>query len=200
MSQLLESIRIENRELQHIELHNQRFNYARAMLFGAVDYIRLEKVIQIPFSINNERYKCRVISKGNEISFEIAPYRQRPVEKLKIVKMNQISYTYKTDDRTQLNRAFAARETADDVIIIKNGFVTDSYAANLLFFDGKKWYTPDTPLLKGTQREFLLSEGFIEEQKIELSELIRFKSVKLINAMIDFERAPEILIPDGILF
>lgn len=200
MSRLLESIRIENRQLQHIELHNQRFNHAREVLFGAVDHVLLENVIQIPIGINNERYKCRVISMGKEISFEIAPYRQRPVKKLKIVSMNQISYTFKTDNRSTLEQAFAGRESADDVIIVKNGFVTDSFAANLIFSDGQKWYTPDTPLLKGTQREFLLSEGFIEVQKIELSELIRFKSVKLINAMIDFERAPEIMIPDGILF
>ena len=45
---------------------------------------------------------------------------------------------------------------ADDILIIKNGFITDTSIANILFFDGKKWITPKKPLLKGTVRERLL--------------------------------------------
>jgi len=47
---------------------------------------------------------------------------------------------------------------ADEVVFIKNGMVTDCSIGNLLFFDGHEWITPYIPLLKGTQRAFLLDK------------------------------------------
>ena len=78
--------------------------------------------------------------------------------------------------------------------------ITDSWASNLLFFDGKRWYTPDTPLLKGVQREYLLAAGQIFEKSIPLSEIAQYSKLRLINAMVDFERAPELDVTKDVLF
>ena len=85
---------------------------------------------------------------------------------------------------------FAQRENCDDIIIVKNGLVTDSFAANLLFFNGKDWVTPTTPLLKGTKRQLLLDRGIIIEKEIMEEDVFGFQKVGLINAMIDFEEMP----------
>lgn len=195
MFHLLESIRIENKQLHHIDLHNKRFNGSRKKLFGCANEVDLAKHIQLPDKLTEERYKCRVTtSDGIEIKTEITPYRQREVNSLKLVKIEDIDYTVKTDRREALDAAFALRGTCDDIIIVKNDCITDSWAANLIFYDGSRWLTPETPLLEGIQREFLLLTNRIALEKITVNDLNKFKKLKLINALIDFDRAPEIAI------
>lgn len=200
MYQLLESIRIEDRVLHNIELHNKRFNMARKALWGQSNLIDLSTLINIPEEISNERYKCRIVSNGQTFSVEIKPYVQRKIETLKIVFDNNINYTYKTSNRTQLDKAFAQRYNCDDIIIIKNNLLSDAWAANLILFNGEKWFTPKKPLLKGTQREYLLSTGKIFEQNIHLTDIKSFETIKLINAMIDFDRAPAINVEKSVFY
>jgi len=83
-------------------------------------------------------------------------------------------------------------EICDDIIIVKNGFVTDSFAANILFLDGVQWITPTTPLLNGTKRQFLLDQGIIAEKEIREEDIRTYQKVGLINAMIDFDEMPVI--------
>lgn len=192
MFQLLESLRIENGRLHHLELHNQRFNNARKQLFNIDKQVDLGQIIEIPHSLNSDRYKCRVTTNGETISSEITPYTQRDIKSVRLVHLNLIDYQYKTDQRDQLNYAFSLRGNCDDVIIVKNGFLTDSWVANILLFDGYKWYTPDTPLLKGIQREYLLQNNIVTERKIHYNTLCAYKKFKLVNALVDFERAYEI--------
>lgn len=200
MFHLLESIRIENKELCHIELHNERFNRSRKKLFGCNNKINLIEHIQLPTKITSDRYKCRVsTSDGKTIKVEIQPYQQRKVNSLKLVEMEEIEYSIKTDQREALNAAFARRANCDDIIIVKNNCLTDAWAANVIFFNGTNWTTPKTPLLKGIQREYLLLSGKITEQIISGNDLAKFEKVKLINALIDFDRAPEIAIKKIVL-
>ena len=61
--------------------------------------------------------------------------------------------------------------------------MTDCSIGNLILRQGKKWYTPDTPLLLGTQREKLLREGKIQETTIFQEDIANFDEIKIINAM-----------------
>ena len=79
------------------------------------------------------------------------------------------------------------KKEADDILIIKNELVTDTSIANIAFFDGKKWLTPKTPLLKGVTRTRLLDNSEIFEADIHFRELKKYKKVALLNAMIDFD-------------
>jgi 4-amino-4-deoxychorismate lyase len=78
----------------------------------------------------------------------------------------------------------------DDILIIKNGNVTDTSFSNIVFFDGTKWLTPAQPLLRGTKREKLIRENIIFEETITKNEIQRFQNAVLINAMIDIEESP----------
>jgi 4-amino-4-deoxychorismate lyase len=69
-------------------------------------------------------------------------------------------------------------------LIVKNGFITDTSSANILFYDGRDWVTPSTPLLMGTCREKLLRGGKIREENIKRDDIYKFKHFRLINAMI----------------
>ncbi len=78
--------------------------------------------------------------------------------------------------------------------LIKNGFVKDTSVSNMVFCrsDGS-WITPDTYLLKGTMRTFLLETGRIREAAVRPNDLPGYYGAKMINCMLDLDGSP--LIP-----
>jgi 4-amino-4-deoxychorismate lyase len=137
--------------------------------------------------------KARVVYDENGITERsFAPYSIRKINSIAIVEGNDISYSWKSTDRSALMRLREKAPDYDEVIIIKNGCVTDTSYTNLCFFDGKEWLTPDTPLLRGTMRQKLLDEGIIREARILKTDLHKFQSVSLINAMMPLG---ELLLP-----
>lgn len=196
MSPLVESIKLKDGVIYNMEYHQQRLNRSMKELFpvaAAIDLVKEFTGIQIPSS---GTYKVRVVYGPAIEKIEIEPYTLRSVNSLKVVYCNNIDYHLKLTDRQALNDLYCQRENCDDIIIVKNGQITDSFSANLLFFDGQHWLTPDSPLLKGTQRQYLLDNGVIFERNITLNDLISFSKVGLINAMIDFDEMPIINIKD----
>ena len=56
---------------------------------------------------------------------------------------------------------------------------------NVVFGDGASWITPETFLLPGTKRAFLLSRGDIRECSVRAEDIGKFRFCSLINAMLD---------------
>lgn len=136
--------------------------------------------------------KCR-IRYGKEIeSIEFEPYTRRVVESLKVLGADHISYGFKYFDRTALDKLYFQRGTCDDIVMIKNGCVTDSYFANIVFWNGEGWFTPETPLLPGTMRASLLDIGKIETARITHQDIGLYQKIRLINAMNDLEEGAEV--------
>ena len=187
MSPFVESLKLENGQVQNPGYHTARLNRTRKELYPEAEEINLQKQLLIPEAYKSGEYKIRVLYGMNIEKTEFELYVPRTIKTLKIVHHQSIDYHLKYTDRQLLQELFAQRNDCDDIIIVKNGFVTDAFAANLLFFDGDKWYTPTTPLLKGTKRQFLLDRGMISEKEIREEDILSYQSVGLINAMIDFE-------------
>src|SRR5690606_14853325 len=97
------------------------------------------------------------------IETRITPYEVRAVTSLKIIHDDTIDYSLKYEDRSSIDNLFAKRNNCDDILIIKNGFVTDASYSNIAFYDGSRWITPAQPLLKGTMRQHLLDTGVIHQ-------------------------------------
>ena len=192
MCQLLETIKCKDGKLFNLEFHQARFNYARKEYFGLSDEIDLEKIIEVPKHSKKGLFRCRIAYSETINKIEFIPHQFREIKNLKLVEDNDIDYQFKYSDRKKLNELFEKRGDCDDILVIKNGRITDSFTANTIFFDGEKWWTPDTPLLPGTQRAKLLDEGKITVCTITPFDISRFKKVGLINAMWDFEEMPEI--------
>ena len=105
---------------------------------------------------------------------------------------DSIGYDYKSVDRSALNALVTKRGNCDEIVIVKNGMVTDSSYTNLALYDGHEWLTPRRPLLLGTKRAFLLDQGLLKEADLTLADLRRAQRVSLFNAMIDMgERVVE---------
>jgi 4-amino-4-deoxychorismate lyase len=102
-----------------------------------------------------------------------------------LVYSDNLVYDLKYLDRSCLI-SLINRSSADDILIIKEGCVTDSSFTNIVFTDGKRWVTPDTPLLCGTMREKLLIKGIINTERITVDNIFQFTHFRLINAMLGF--------------
>jgi 4-amino-4-deoxychorismate lyase len=187
MFQLIETIKVIDGLFQNLPYHNSRLNKARRELFSVTDELDIEKLVHVPASFDKGIYKCTVTygKEISEINFQL--YIIRRIRNLKIVTDNSIEYSYKYADRTSLNKLLELKGDCDEIVIVKNSYITDTSFTNLIFFDGVKWYTPDLPLLKGTKREKLLQQGMIMETRICLDDLTKYSRVGLINAMLEPE-------------
>ena len=190
MSLFIETNRIIDCKAFNIDLHNQRLNSTRLHFFGKIDEINIDNIIDP--SPYKELTKCRITYNKEIVSIEYIPYQARPVSSLKLVKDNTIDYSWKTTNRETINRLFASRQKYDDILIVKNDLITDTSICNVAFSDGNRWKTPEKPLLKGTQREYLLRRGTIQEARISADDISKYKHISLFNAMIGFG---EIILP-----
>lgn len=192
MSRFIETIQVLKGELKNLEFHQQRFERTRYQVLGLKKHPLLEEVILIPPGLDRGVFKCR-LSYQKEISLiEFEPQQARKVQSLRLVYSDSIDYAYKYADRSELERLFLKREECDDILVVKNDCITDSFYANVVFWDGKSWLSPDTPLLPGTMRASLLEKGLIKERRITPEDLGGYEKLKLINAMNDLEQSPAI--------
>lgn len=189
----METIRIERRQICNLSYHNERLNRSRRALFGCEDALSLENFIAIPDELSDAVHKCRVIYDTEIRQVAFHPYQIKPIRTLQLVVDNEINYKYKWLDRSRL-QAHIASATADDILIVKNGLLTDASYANIAFFDENQWLTPATPLLAGTRRQQLLEQGTVVEAALKPSDLAQFKFAKLMNAMLDWSESPVIAI------
>lgn len=190
MCRLLETIKLSDGKIYNLTHHNQRLKTSYRICFGKESTFDLYEIINIPPGFLKGLVKVRVIYGEHDYRVEYHPYQYKQIENLKLVTSSTIQYPLKFEDRKELEKLFGQRGDCDDIIIVKDGLVTDSFAANLIFFDGENWLTPDTPLLKGTMRANLLEQGVIKESRILVSDIRHFISVGLINAFHSFENMP----------
>lgn len=192
MSLLLETIMVLNRQPVNLIWHQHRYERAMRELFGIEPVHDLESIISIPDDCDEGILRCRVVYGPGSGTVEFSSYVRKKISTLKLVYSNSIDYSFKYYDRTALTQLYDQRKDCDDIIVVKNGLLTDSYYANLVFFDGNEWVTPVAPLLKGTQRSRLLANNCIREAEITTDNYSSFEKVGLINAFNDLAVMPQI--------
>ncbi len=191
MCQLLETIKVENRKFVNLKYHQLRMNRSYNQIFGCENKITLSN-IEIPKSLDNNMYRCRVVYSRNIEDIQFLRQEERVFSKLKLVYCNNISYNHKYSNREVLIELLVKAKDFDEIVIVKNNFVTDCSIGNLIFKKENKWYTPDSPLLNGTQRQKLIDTGIILLAEIKVENICEYESVAIINALIDFEAKREI--------
>ncbi len=187
MSLLIESIRLENGSFANLFYHEQRMKKSLQEVCGVDEDVNLEKFLSEIDAPSQGLFKCRIVYDENSKTVEFNPYQQRPINSLKVVESERISYSHKFLDRTKIDKLFEKRDGCDDILIIKKGLVTDSSYANIVFRKGKTWYTPWSPLLPGTMRQQLIEDNKIVPEQISVEDISSFKVFRLINAMLRFE-------------
>ncbi|MGA3288543.1 MAG: aminotransferase class IV [Bacteroidota bacterium] len=189
MCLLLETVNVQNRQLQNIEAHNLRATNSRRILFGLEDTLDLRDFISLSDDLDDKLYKCRIVYAQTVQQVELLPYVPKRIQTLRLVLNDAIQYEHKYLDRSYFDKLLQSAN-ADDILIVQHGLITDSSFANVVFYDGKNWVTPARPLLFGTKRQILLERGVIQQREIACTDLNRFTHVALINAMLDLGDIP----------
>jgi len=190
MSLLLESIKLLNGQFENLFQHEQRMNRSLKMLCGVTTHFDLERFLEKMDHPRHGLFKCRIVYDDITSDIEFIPYIPKPVNTIRVIENDRINYTFKYVDRKAIDRMFEARNGCDDILIIKGDVVTDASYANIVFRKGRNWYTPWSPLLKGTMRAFLLERDLIREEEIRVEDINTYEGFKLVNAMIGFD-SPE---------
>jgi len=180
---LFETIRIENGKAAHLNYHNKRLNQSRALLFGLHNPIDITTYLANPPS--KGLYRAKLIYDHKEIQINYYAYKPKPIRSLKLIE-SDISYAFKALDRKHLESLREDADEYDDVLILKNGYLTDTSIANIALRQHGIWYTPAAPLLAGTTRARLLESGKLIPREIPASDIHHYDSLALMNAMIGF--------------
>lgn len=187
MSQFIETIKAVDGEVFNFSYHKRR---ATSTLSSCLNTERLpfskSDLIDYLQAFSRGKYKLRVVYDAEKYRLEAKPYLLKAINSVKLIESNSIEYGYKLNDRSFLHSLFELREDHDDILIIKNGLVTDSYYANCAFLKEGRWYTPHKPLLQGTKRAALLDERRIIEMEIRQDDIQSYEQCRLFNAMIEF--------------
>ena len=187
MSRFIETIRIFNGRRYNLSRHSARMNRTRLAIFGCRDVLNLHHVLIVPENARQGLVKCRIIYGKEILRIEFDPYIVRPVNSLKVMDAGDLDYPYKSTDRHAIDALYAQREMCDDILMTRDGFVTDTSYANIALRRGNRWYTPATPLLAGTMRAQLIDQGRLLPAVIRTEDLPAYSECLLINAMLGFD-------------
>lgn len=187
MYRLVETVKLSNGILHDIEYHNERFNRSRKELFNIDGNLDLTEHINPSQEQMRGIFKCRILYSPQITAVQILPYDKRNPASLRLIYDDLIEYPYKFENRNFLDRLLLKKGDADDIIIVKNGLLTDTSFSNIALYNGSEWITPSSPILKGARREKLIRTGKILESRIKPSDLKKFIKISMINTMIDLD-------------
>lgn len=181
----LETICILHGEIQNRQYHEERMQRTAAH-FGFNTPKLSDLPALLPDKLQDTKVKCRIIYHKTiqEVSFE--SYLLKKITSLKLIEAS-VDYSFKFADRKQLNALLAQKGDYDEILITRNGLITDTSYSNVVFSNGEQYFTPESPLLNGTKRQKLLREGIIAERIIHRDSLPEYDCIYLINAMLDIE-------------
>ena len=186
ISPFLETIKLDGGFFSALAYHQTRMDETRAAFYDNPEALSLPLALMKTGSIPPKGlYKTRIIYTDTIESIEFIPYERREVMSLQLIEA-EVDYSFKYEKRPVLNTLFQQKGRCDDILITQNGYLTDSSIANIALLKDDIWYTPKSPLLRGTKRAALLHHGLIVEADIHQDELQAFEKVRLFNAMIEF--------------
>ena len=186
MCRFVESIKLKDGVFYRLKLHQERLNKAFASCYPAECPISIFENLNQSAIPQEGTYKCRIVYDVDVQLLEFVPYKRREINSLKLVQTDLESSAFKLEDRTGYNAAFLQRADCDDVLLVKNGLLTDTSYCNIALYDGENWITPHIPLLYGVNRAELLIENKLIEKDISVEELKNYQKIALFNAMIEF--------------
>jgi len=183
MLQLIETICYENGTFHRVPLHEERMNRSRRHFLGVCAPILLTQALEVPGNLKNRKVRCRVTYSEAIENIDYEAYTIKNIQSLKLVNGGSIDYSYKYKNRDSLNRLLEERGKQDEILIVRNGFITDTSFTNIVLLQNGYWYTPALPLLTGTRRTDYLFQRKIFPRNIRQEELKYYEEARLINAM-----------------
>lgn len=181
----IETIRIEDGSPQYLGYHQRRLEQTIRAHFPEVE--RMPHLYEyLPSELPSGRVKWRVVYSHEIDEVSAQPYETRPIESIKLINADAIEYPYKSLDRSAIDELYQKKESCSDVLIVRQGLLTDTSIANIALGDGHTWLTPQSPLLGGTTRARLLDEAHLKVAELTPNDLELYPFIAIFNALIPF--------------
>lgn len=187
MYPLLETILLKDGLFYNVHYHADRMHRSVRALLGKDLRFSLYEMLSAVNYPNSGIYKCRITYSFDVWEIAFHPYTYPLITHLQMVVADNLDYSLKYADRKGLLDLKNQFGKGEEVMIIRNGWVTDTSFSNIIYRQGNQWLTPAHPLLKGTQRQYLLDAGILAERDITAMDILQCDELALVNAMIDFE-------------
>lgn len=197
--ELLETFKIENGQITYLDFHQQRVNRSLADLYQINEGFSLKNFFENQNLPQKGIFRGRLIYEEQITSFEIIPYQEQVIRSFKLVNSLDFDYSYKWADRQFFADQKNLHTTVDEIIFYSNNKIQDCTIANLAFLKNNIWYTPKSPLLKGTTRERLLKSEQIQEHDIFVQDIDQFERICLINVFRELHIKNSLSLPACIL-
>ena len=189
MCQFIETIRVFDGRPCNLPYHVARVNDTCRHFWNRCFPIPFEQVlrkVRFPAGLCKLRF---VYDESGVQDVSCQTYVPRKIGSLQIVYDDDVDYSFKKSDRSYLNLLKLQQGDADEILIVKQGIITDTSFTNVAFFDGHQWFTPSAPLLRGTMRASLLDRHAVIERDIRVADLSSYRAVSLINAMLPLRQS-----------
>ncbi len=183
MSLFFETLKVTNGTIANVDFHNKRLNNTIKRHFEIDAKIDLRDYIQQP---DNTLQRCKVIYHKKIDKIQFFPLSPRKIQSFQVLHTD-ITYNFKNVDRADIDALFEKRRHCDEIIMIKDGLVTDTSIANIAYYDGFHWITPKKPLLEGTMRASLLKKQLLLEKDVKIKDIKNAVRIALMNALIGFQ-------------
>jgi 4-amino-4-deoxychorismate lyase len=177
----IETIAYEQRGYPLLFWHQKRLNRAFSMYFPNARPWELDQIL--PYPDIKERQKVRLVYSDKTYSIEVITYEKRDIQSAVLINAEDITYSHKYEDRSELEKLYHQRGTADEIIMVKKGLITDSFYANIVLEKNGHWYTPTTYMLNGVMRQYLLDQARISEVEVKAKHIKQYERIGLINAL-----------------
>lgn len=188
MSRFIESINVSSSGASLLSYHQRRVE-TTFQFYGKFCTLDIAKIASSQKRVDSGVHKLRIVY-DLEGGFEstLIPYTPLSIPSFQLVECPQISYRLKKEDRRELELTLQEIHPSQ-ALITQNGLLTDSAFSNLVFLKKDSWYTPESFLLNGVQRQYLLDEKRIQEVQIGINDLASYTHFALINALNPLEDA-----------
>ncbi len=185
MCRFIETLKVIDGQIINIQYHNTRVKKTTFDFFNQeISLYDLLNTINIS-THSDEIYKLRIVYDTKLLDFSYTSYTKKTINSLKIVHIDSFFYNYKFEDRQQFQQLLTGLDQTTEIIIAVNGLITDSSYSNLIFKKNNQYFTPESCLLPGTKRAFLLDNGIIKTAQITVDSMYDYENVSLINAMLE---------------
>lgn len=187
MYRWIESMRVENGQVQNLAWHQKRVDNTFNSFAPDIAPLSLYFILAEVNLPHEGVFKLRLVYDLERIiDLQISNYTIQYISKFYLVDESEISYSFKFEDRACLDNL---DHLEAEPIILQQELVTDTRYSNLIFRNDEGWFTPTSYLLNGTMRQKLLADGDVKECMIGINDLQHYTHFKMINAMMPLKDA-----------
>ncbi len=188
----LESICINDGRPENLEAHIERMHLT-ALEHGFRLPVLPTIASVLPNHLTQGKVKWRILYREEIQTMEFLPYKPKTVRSLRLVEGNP-DYTFKYADRSALEDLLTQKGDCDEILVVREGLVTDTSYSNVVLQQGDQFYTPTSYLLNGTRRQQLLRSGRIKEREIRATDLTGTTASFLLTPLLDIGETTSIAI------